>query len=216
MSSLNASTADTPDLKDLTATIFNSMRYDVITDDLAKPLCWSSAVLGSVEICKFMGAGELLGRRRQQDIRYDHVDDFMIALPIDAQLLVQRGFTAIAIEPAHFVVLSTNQPYDAAISAAEQKQDFSHINVLLPGALLRQCMPSIDNYCDQPIRIRTGIGQVMQAMLELALSVGSDLSERQAAKLGDMIIDAITDGYRLGSRMRACDASPPLSGTGCL
>jgi hypothetical protein len=133
------------------------------------------------------------GCRRMHHIRADRCDDFLLTLPVKAQVeIVQRG-TTIRVEPGSFALMSTAQPFDATITSPAAGEQFSALQVRVSGSQLRQRVPHADDCWDLPIRIDGGASHIMISLFEAAINESGKLSSGQAHRFTAMLIDAIAN-----------------------
>jgi AraC-like DNA-binding protein len=70
--------------------------------------------------------------------------------------------------------------------------------------MLRSLVPDLDAYMSLVLKIRPGIGRIMQSLLESSLTEGSALTGPQAAEIAGMLVatvaNAVNDAPDLGSQ----------------
>lgn len=147
--------------------------------------------LPGVDVMHDQGIGQRAGIRRPSHIRTHYADDFLLCLPHRAAVTLSQRHAAAHFGAGSFALLSTAQPFSARIAAERNEAAFSHTIVRVPGPRLRSRVPDIDDCCGTPMAIRAGVGRIMVSMFELALQEGGALSEEEARRFSDALIDAI-------------------------
>lgn len=148
-----------------------------------------SARLGNANVFHYKNPGLHWTRRTHRHIRADPRDDFLIVLPADFENETVQYGRASTVKPGSFSLLTTAKAYEACSSSSCQT-----VYVLnLSGAMLRQRVPRIDEYCSRSLEIRPGAGRVMRTLIDLALSDGNELPEAHARQFGTMLIDSIAN-----------------------
>jgi AraC-like DNA-binding protein len=149
--------------------------------------------LGGVDVIRYEGIGLHRGDRKLHHIREDQSDDYLITIPLDARIEFCQAGSSARAGTGMFVALSTSRPFEASVSSSRQHQPFSALHLRLSGSLLRQRLPLMDRYCDHPLSIREGAGNIMRGLCELALTEGHALSTPQAYRLASMLTDAVAN-----------------------
>ena len=184
------------DMQSLVSASFCPMDYQVVPSLTSPMTSFSGIALGAIDVFRHEGVGKRVGNRNSVHIREQWVDDFVISMPINARVTTTQGGHLANLEPGGFVFLSTSRPFGAALSGAnpENPQEaFSAFLVRISGPLLREKIPNMDQYCGRANSIKTGAGQIMQSLFELAVSDGPALSGEQRARFGDMLLAAVVN-----------------------
>lgn len=148
---------------------------------------FGSVKLGNVEVFKHEGTSLFKFARTRKHILNDLKGDLVIALPLrGGTFLVQAGKRS-SLEPGSYRVVSTSMPFFGSCGL-ELRTQYSVILVRIPGAMLRQELPNIDDLCNLSFRIRPGAGNIMKSLIELSLEEGKSLSLQQAEYLGKSVI----------------------------
>lgn len=181
------------DLRDAVAADICKMDYEVHPDNDAGLTMFDGTRLGSIDVLHYCGRGLRRGRRQMHHIRSDSLDDFILTLPIKAQVDIDQRGARLHLEPGSFALLATAHPFEAAIASANPREEFSAVNVRICGSQLRQRVPNIDDCCNFPVGAESGAGRIMVTLFEAALAERDALSPMQAIRLGSMLIDAVAN-----------------------
>jgi AraC-like DNA-binding protein len=154
---------------------------------------YGSVKLWGVDVIRDEGIGYREGRRKPCHIQAHPADDFLLCLPLTAQVRLEQAGVQTHFAAGSFAFLSTARPFSAIIHAEHPHAAFAHAIVRISAPLLRQRVARIDEYCGRPIAIRPGAGRIMKSLLELALQEGAALSDMQARRFSATLIDAIAD-----------------------
>jgi AraC-like DNA-binding protein len=144
------------------------------------------------DVFRYEGIGGLYGNRGVHHIRADHIDDFIIAIPLHSTLNVSQNGATAQVEPGSFICVTTMRPYHSSI-CADDAQGFDTYIVKIPGAVLRPTVQLIDDCCGRVVKIRRGATQMMVGLIEIALAEGSALSATAAQRFGMIIVDAVAN-----------------------
>src|SRR5690606_15664851 len=125
--------------------------------------------LGSIDVLQYEGRGLHLGNRLAEHIAVDHLDDYLISIPLDVHVDFEQTGCRGSVEPGAFALLSTSMPFMASISGRQQQGVFSGLNIRISGAALRRRLPTVDRCCGRPIQTRSGAGMIMRRMCEMAI-----------------------------------------------
>lgn len=147
--------------------------------------------LGDVDVVRYEGVGHHLGHRKAQHIEVDRIEDYLVSIPLHAQVGFSQNGYDMTIQPGLFVMLSTAKPFTASLASLNQGEVFSGLNVRIAGKVLRERMPHVDQCCGVPIRVRPGAGVILQRMCELALEEGRSLSPNETRQFASMLVDAL-------------------------
>lgn len=181
------------DLREAVASDICAMDYEVLSDSDSGLTMFDGTRLGSIDVLHYGGRGLRRGRRHMHHIRTDTLDDFILTLPVKAQVDIDQRGARIHLEPGSFAILATAQPFEAAIASTHPQEEFSAVNVRICGSQLRQRVPNIDDCCNLPVRAESGAGRIMMTLFEAALAERDALSASQAIRLGTMLIDAVAN-----------------------
>lgn len=144
------------------------------------------------DVFRYEGIGALYGNRGVHHIRADHIDDFIIAIPLHCTLNVNQNGAAARVEPGSFICVTTTRPYHSSICAVDNRGFDTYI-VKIPGAVLRQTVHLIDDCCGRVVKIRHGATRMMVGLIEMALAEGSALSAAAAQRVGMLIVEAVAN-----------------------
>jgi AraC-like DNA-binding protein len=162
------------------------------------------------DVFRYEGVGALFGNRGVHHIRADHIDDFIIAIPMHCTLFVHQNGAAARVEPGSFICVTTMRPYHSSICAVDSR-GFDIYVVKIPGPVLRQTVQLIDDCCGRVVKIRRGATKMMVGLIELALAEGSALSAAAAKRFGMVIVEAMANAALEAPEL--ADARLPLQQT---
>jgi AraC-like DNA-binding protein len=183
-------------LAQYTASNFCASDYEAVTDGGLYETYFGGIRFGSAGVFMHKGRGRFSGHRRIHHIRDDHVDDYLISLPVNGTSELQQMGARLQIHSGNFVISSTAKPLSESIQSLRPDDEFAAYQVIVSGSLLRTLVPAIDAYCHIPIKVESGAGEIMVSLFSLALSEGAALSESQSRSFGDMLIGAIVNTTR--------------------
>ena len=181
------------DMQSLVNASFCPMEYQVVPDQTSPLTSMTGISLGAIDVFRHEGVGTRIGKRDPFHIRSQWIDDFVISMPIKAKVTTTQGGHIAHLMPGGFVFLSTSRPFGAALSGINEHEVFSAYLVRISGPSLREKMPQIDQYCGRAVSIKSGAGNIMQALFALALSDGESLSSQQRNRLGEMLLAAVVN-----------------------
>lgn len=173
-----------------------STDYESIADTSSYLSSFAGIQFGFISVFKNKGFGFRKGHRRLEHIRADQIDDFIISLPVRGSATVVQMGTQIAVETGSFIISPTLKPITMALSPENRDDIFELYHVKISGAMLRSRVPRIDEYCQSPVRIASGAGEIMTSLFKLAIDEGKYLSESQSRLFGSMLVDAVTNCMR--------------------
>lgn len=151
-----------------------------------------SVRLGALDVLKYDGHGLRGGRRGFQHIRQDALDDFIVAIPLTVPVAITQAGRSAHVEPGACGLLTTAKPFEGLCGTAPS-YTYSEFVLRLPGPLLRQHMPNIDDCCARSISVRGGTGKVLLSLVETLIDERNDYSALQAARFGTMVLDAVVN-----------------------
>jgi AraC-like DNA-binding protein len=165
---------------------------------------FAAVSLPGVDIFSESCAGTRSTYRRRRHIVADGARDFILTLPVHERgTLVQAGKSAELL-PGTFGLFPMSIPFELHVAGAGPGERFSGIRVGISGAMLRGLVADLDAYPHLILKIRPGLGRIMQSLLESSLAEGHALSGSQAAELAGMLIEtvanAVTDAPEIRSR----------------
>ena len=175
---------------------FFTADYEVVAGDASELAYVGGVHLGAVDVFRHEASGVHRGHRRLQHYRQDHVDDFLISVPIRGRTTLIQAGSSVAIEAGSFIISATAKPITFTSESGNSRSTFQTYHVRVSGSLLRARVPQIDLYCHHPIKIGGGTGEIMTSMFALAIKEGAALTPAQARSFGDMLIDAIANTTR--------------------
>lgn len=180
-------------LKTFLASNFFSADYEAVADDGSAAAYFAGVHLGSADVFRHEGSGLHRGYRRLQHFRTDHVDDFLVSLPLSGRTTMQQMGTQVEVKTGEFILSPTAIPMVVTSESENRLSKFQTYHVRVSGSLLRARAPLIDGYCHIPIKIAPGAGEIMSSMFAMAFHNGPALTERQSRVLGAMLIDAVAN-----------------------
>ncbi len=183
-------------VKSFLASDFFTADYEVVAGDASELAYLGGVHLGAVDVLRHEAVGVHRGHRRLQHYRQDHIDDFLISVPVRGRTTVMQAKSSIAIEAGTFIISATAKPITFTSESANSHSTFQTYHVKVSGSMLRVRVPQIDLYCHHPIKIDNGAGEIMTAMFALAIKQGAELTLTQARNFGGMVIDAIANATR--------------------
>jgi len=149
---------------------------------------------GAVDVFHFGGNGSQSCARKYAHIRQDRVDDFVLSIPLKAKVTLWQDGEEVSVVPDCFGFVATSRPFQARIAAETLSDDsFAAIQVRVSGPRLRQRIPRIDECCAKSISIRPGVGSIMRSLLNAALSDGAFLTELEALRFGNLLVNAFAN-----------------------
>ena len=176
---------------DISPIVLCAVDYDPAQNTRAYVKGHRGVRLGAVDVQHYEGVGRHFGSRSAQHIAADHMDDYLVSIPLQVHVEFAQSGERGSAEPGSFALLSTSMPFAASISALRRHETFSGLNIRISGHALRQRLPIVDSCCGRAIRTRKGAGVIMQRMCELMLAEGRELSAAEATQFGAMLIDAV-------------------------
>jgi AraC-like DNA-binding protein len=154
---------------------------------------------GAIDVLKYTGYGVQWGNRRPDHIRVDWADYYLICLPLTARLAVRQNGTETVLQPGYFAFLDISKPFWGQISPVDDSRTFSALHARIPGSLLRRSLPVAADFCNRPVEVRPGSGNLLRVLLDAAIAEGPHLSLEHSARLGKLLFDTI------------CEAATPLA-----
>lgn len=182
-------------LKQFLASNFLRSDYDVTCIESC-PTYFGGVDFGSVAVFRHEGSGMTRGYRRMDHCRTDHVDDFLISLPLRGQINLMQSGSTVVVEPGHFIVCATAKPFAESTTSDRRLGTYQTHHVRVSGSMLRARIPRVDGYCHTPIKIVPGAGRAMVSMFALAMEEGHAFTESQSRSFGTMLVDAIANTLR--------------------
>lgn len=185
---------DTRRLQNLFNESICPMEHVIWTDNSSPSVTsYKQVCLSGIDVILDKGTGFREAIRNHHHIVDDPCDDFIVSLPLDAQVRFNQSGTKSFFSKGEFTLLSTARPFTASVSAVGNDVKFSHIIARLSGPLLRQKIPYVDILCGTAIEIRPGIGNIMHSLINLALDEGDSLTEPQSRHFSNTLIETIAD-----------------------
>ena len=170
-----------------------SMQFQSDVRARSRPPSLTGVRAGPLDVLRYCGTGEQWGGRDRQLIATDRADYYVICAPVSARLAVQQNGKSAELRCGSFAVVSTSRPFHARIRSDVDGEHFAAVHVRVPGPLLRQRIPYIDELCGAEVRALPGKSRMMLSLFELALSDGPYLSADERARLGDGLFEAVTE-----------------------
>jgi AraC-like DNA-binding protein len=175
-------------IQDKIVSIVGSLECNMAPRANALPSSIIDVRLGSLGVLRYDGYGLRRWRRSCNHVRENKIDNFLAVFPLSAPLPIsQSGRSAIA-ERGTAILLTTNKPFEGLCS--EPDSDFV---VRLPGSLLRQHVPHIDECCARPIAMQCGAGKMLRSLIEFLVEDRNDYSASQADRFGDILLDTFVN-----------------------
>lgn len=169
-----------------------AMRYFCDSQALRHQTTLSGFQAGPVDLVVYRGAGEQWGGRDYRLIQVDHADYFVVSAPLGARLTVRQNGQQIDLRRGQFTIVATQRSFSARVRSDTGGDIFSCLHVRIPGPMLRQRFPSLDEVCGEEMRVLPGSSSFMMSMFELALNDGPHLPEPERVRLGDFLFEAVT------------------------
>lgn len=173
------------------APVLCMVEYDISEEASACVTDYRGVRLRNIDVFRYEGRGLHRGDRKSCHIDADHMDDYLVSIPLNAKIEFSQEGHEGHLLPGEFALLSTSRPFLAAVSGLRECDIFSALHVRIAGSILREHIPQVDEYCDRPIRLKAGTGVIMRSMCELAIEQGRLLSFAQANRFGAMLIGAV-------------------------
>lgn len=197
----------------MTVSTFQSLRPDFSTSALRSytqsQFCWSDyrsetnteiyetsfggVRLGAVGVFRHAGRGTFYGYRRLDHIRADHIDDYLLSLPLSGSVTLSQLGAEVQAEPGAMLITAMEHPLTAVVHGAAGVGSFDAFHVIVSGSLLRAQTPYIDECCRRPIKVASGSGKIMAALFMLAIQESGELSEAECRRLDHMLVDAVAN-----------------------
>ena len=152
--------------------------------------------LGCVDIFEHRGTGRHLGYRRYHHLQADRINNFLISLPFVGKITLEQKGVRNAVSPGNLVISTTTKPFTEYTEPIFPQKDFLAYHIIVSGSLLRQRLPLVDGHCQHSIGINHSAGEVLKAMVSLAVQHGESMSELERQYFGRMFIDAIVFAIR--------------------
>lgn len=177
----------------------STMSYEVSDRSLAQETRLDGIRLGALEVMRYQGRGVHRGERRRQHILSDASDNFVVVVPSAAHCGLRQAGVQKDYEPGTLVFVSMLNPFQAYIRGDGAREEFSAICVRVPGPLLRQRLPQIDDLCNRAIPITPGVSHIMQSLFEMSLLDGPFLQASDTDVLGATLVDLLANAARQAS-----------------
>lgn len=207
-------------IRQVLASKFNFFGYEPMPQSLscAAATRINGVRFGSIGVLKHVGFGPRRGLRGISHIRADHVDDFLLVLPVQGGTAISQPGATIEVGPGQFTLMATAKPFDIAI-APDTDRSYRQYLVKVPGPLLRTRAPDIDDDCLRAFSTQSGVGAILKSLIWISMRQGQRLSESQSLRFGEMLVDGIANtmseaphsiGKRsrcLSSHLRICEVA---------
>lgn len=149
--------------------------------------------LGAVGVFRHSGRGAFYGYRRLDHIRSDHIDDYLISLPLQGSVTLSQLGVDVLAQPGLFLITAMEHPLTCTVQAAPESGGFDAFHVIVSGSLLRAQTPYIDECCRRPIKVASGSGKIMATLFMLAIQESGELSEAECRRLDHMLVDSVAN-----------------------
>lgn len=143
--------------------------------------------LGGLDIYRFETQVSRGARRTIRHVRADRIDGYLMALPLRTGIQIIQGQACTEVEPGSFAFISTSKPFETNC-LSDLHEEFL---IKVPGSLLRQRIPYIDDCCARSFEIRKGAGTMLRTLFDMALADGGALPESCALLFGRTVIETI-------------------------
>ena len=189
----------------------------VLADYEAKPgaepraVNFSGVRLGAADVYFHEASGFHYGHRRPQHYRADHVDDFLISLPLRGQTSLMQARHQSEVGVGAFIISSTSKPLAVTSQSGPGGNTFQTFHVRVSGSMLRARVPHIDRCCQTPIHLRSGAGAIMASLFDLAIREASSLNTAQAQDFGSMLVSAVANATLDAPELFRVNPAKPLS-----
>ena len=200
-----------PDLNQVRGTMsagIGTMIYNMADFRYAPETKLEGLRLGELEVLRYQGRGVHRGERRRKHIIKDNTDHFVIVLPSTARCGLRQAGSEHDYAPGTLVIVSMTSPFNAYIRGKEEHDSFSAICVRVPGPLLRQRLPQIDDLCNCGIAITPGVSHIMQSLFEMSLADGPYLQRSDTDVLGTTLVDLMVNAARQASGIARLQLPP--------
>ncbi len=117
---------------------------------------------GNVVITQCDCSGNRVGRRRPDQIREEHADYYMVLVPNLGTTGLSQNGRKVTIPPQSFCFMTARRPFFAFRVGVGESESFNDIVVKVPGPLMRERVPYIDQGCAVPIAFRPGATRIMK------------------------------------------------------
>jgi AraC-like DNA-binding protein len=149
--------------------------------------------VGNIVINKYDCRGNRFGRRRPDQIREDHSDYYLVLVPHSGTTGLSQNGRDVKIPQGSFCFLTARRPFFASRIGIGESESFSDVFVRIPGPLLRERVPYIDEGCAVPVAFRPGASHIMKTLFDAALEDGRYLSDTQAKLFSVSVVDAVAN-----------------------
>ncbi len=147
--------------------------------------------LGLIDVLRFVGFGLSSERRTYEHIREDRIDDFIVAFPLTIPVAISQAGRHAVARPGSCILLSTRKPFHGVHECATGLA-YSALVARVPGPLLREQVPNIDDCCAQPIEAVHGSGKITRALIENLIEERDGLRVAERQSLSSALLQTIT------------------------
>lgn len=164
--------------------------------------------LGQIDVSSYHRVGPQYGHRRWDHIRQDHVDGFLVYMPLSKPCLIEQDGRENELRPGCFTFIATNRPFQI-VQHAGQQELYSTVQVMMPGTLIRRHLHCIDDLSNKSFPIEAGVSRITAQMIEALLRDGAMLSAEGAAEMGAALVNMVTGTAQWAAGL--CGARPTAS-----
>jgi AraC-like DNA-binding protein len=167
--------------------------------------------LSGVGIVFDEGYGARSVSRTRRDILADSLADFLVAIPLQCPSRIAQFGTVRSCEPGYFRILSTAAPFTGYVAASNSYDRYSELLARIPGAMLRDLVPRIDEMSNCSLPLRRGGRYLLKSLFTLALDAGDELNEAQSGELSTSIVRMLAAVVTESSEYRCLRGSPRIA-----
>ena len=160
-------------------------------DGAVCPVTFRSARIGNVTVSRYQTKMLTSGSRSMEHIRKDQLDGFLINLPLSAEFGFSQRGNECRVLPGSFALLATARPFQLREQQNLWRDTVASLHVVVPGPLLRERCPQVDDLCSRSLPILPGAGQLMRSVISAAVRDGAALSSGEAQHLSNFLVDLI-------------------------
>ena len=118
----------------------------------------------------------------------DNHDDFLVVFPFSPAAHISQCGRSLTVGPGSCTILTTSRPFDGHCGLGADVA-YSEYVVRLPGTILRQNIPSIDDGCARLIDLKeSGAGKILLGLINLLIRERECYSSSQAVAYGPVLI----------------------------
>ncbi len=153
----------------------------------------NNVLINNISILRYTASGVQTAHRSYRHIRSDHADDFILYVPIDAEIQMDQCGRSTRFGHGQFAFVHTGRPFSGVVCGAEQRPEsrFSSMHARIPGPLLRERLPLLDNNCNEVFSISGGSRQILLSLLRSMLEDGGAISEWHFPEIQEAFLNVV-------------------------